>query len=414
MKILVHATLYPEGVGKKRANTTLFMHTYAAEWVRQGHQVLVIHHRVLFPKAMVAIGRRLLALPGMARAREFLDGYGDDPDADLVIDGVPVLRRAMYKLAPRSLFPRRLIRKRAALCREILARRNFRPDAVVCDFINPGLFVALEMDLKPIAAVLHRTCMEYFARRATARGALDAIRHSDMVAFRSGEGRRKFEARYFKPARGFLMPSGVPASRARPESEFTPRTGVRKFLCVARLTARKHVSAVVRAFGAVDAPGATLTIVGDGDQRELLADLAARQPNAAAIEFAGQLTREQVLARMADCDCFALVSERETFGMAYVEAMSTGAIPIGSVGEGIADIIDDGVNGLLSPAGDAAALEVRMRQLIALPAERVAALSRRAFDTTHALRDDLLAAAAIENLCGCEQAGRLQENGDAV
>jgi glycosyltransferase involved in cell wall biosynthesis len=66
----------------------------------------------------------------------------------------------------------------------------------------------------------------------------------------------------------------------------------------------------------------------------------------------------------------------EPLGSVVYEAMSMGRAIIGTVPGGHADMIEDGVTGLLVPAGDAAALRDAMEALIADPA-RCGALGRR-------------------------------------
>ena len=409
MKILIHATLCPEGEAEKRQNTTMFMHYYAAEWVKQGHEVLVVHHKVHFPRWMVRAGRIVGRMPGFSIIRDYLNGYGEDDDRSFERDGVPIVRMGLGKIIPRTLFSDRIIKQRARKVGEFLADRRFVPDIVLCDFINPGLFVALEMRTEitaPVCAVIHNTDEAYFHRPLTSKVALDAARRADALAFRSRHSADGFFQAFFTPESWFLMPSGIPANMMRKPESVIPRTRVRCFLCVARLVPSKRVDAVIRAFGALPYDDLALTIIGDGVERVSLLRLAAEQRNAAAISFLNDLTRKEVLAQMENADCFALVSERETFGMVYIEAMSTGAIPIGSTDEGASDFVRPGENGFLVPAGDCDALRARMEALIQMDEDQIAALSRAAADTTSGLRDDLLAGQAIEILQGYAQNAR--------
>lgn len=50
---------------------------------------------------------------------------------------------------------------------------------------------------------------------------------------------------------------------------------------------------------------------------------------------------------MNECDIFVLPSFDEGFGIVYLEAMSLKKPVIATVGEGISEIIQDGVNGFL-------------------------------------------------------------------
>lgn len=397
MNILIHATLYPEYEAGKRPNTTLFIHYYAAEWIKQGHNVLVIHHKAVFPRAVVAACRLYarFPLPLAGRVRDYLDGYGVDGDADYLRDGVPVCRRSMTKPLPRTLYAPRAIRKRARACRQILEERNFQPDVVVADFINPGLFVAREMGHTPYVIALHDTDMGYLSRPHTRKATQAALQAATAIAFRSSQKEEFFRERYFAPAKSLQMPSGLPADFP---VEPRVRTQVRSFLCAGRMVHLKRMDTLIRAFGMLDHPQITLTLVGEGVEEENLRALAKAQPNGDRIHFAGRLPREKTLQAMREADCFALVSESESFGMTYVEALYTGAVVIGAPGQGGTAFIREGDTGYLIPSDDANGLAERMRALIDMDEAAVSALSRRAADSVAHLRDDRLAAAAAEEL----------------
>lgn len=70
------------------------------------------------------------------------------------------------------------------------------------------------------------------------------------------------------------------------------------------------------------------------------------------------------------CSIFVLPSRSEAMGRVLVEAMAAAKACIGSDVEGIPEVIDDGVNGLLFPAGDVAALSARLRLLMGDAATR--------------------------------------------
>ena len=406
MNILIHALLYPEYVDGKRPNTTLFIHYYAAEWVKQGHNVLVIHHKAVFPRWVVALcglyARTPLPLAG--RVRDYLDGYGVDEDAEFVRDGVKVVRRSIVKPLPRMLYGKKAVEKRAKLCEKILKDRNFRPDVVLADFLNPCLYVAEKMDIRPYGCAIHDTDMGYLSRSHTRAATRRALSRAGFVGFRGLAQQKEFCEKYFVPERSLLMPSGLPASLA---PRIRVREGVRAFLCAGRMVTRKHMDVLIRAFGKLDRPDARLVLVGDGVEEAALRALAAAQPNGDRIEFAGRKSREETLEEMAKADCFALVSQPETFGMVYVEAMATGAIPIAAKGEGGEAFIRDGETGYLTPPGDADALAARMRGLMDMDSGEVAEMSRRAEASVRDLRDDRLAAAAAEKLEAWSKAERV-------
>ncbi len=98
------------------------------------------------------------------------------------------------------------------------------------------------------------------------------------------------------------------------------------------------------------------------------------------VRFLGQLSREVVLSRYQQYGIFILpVRWPEPFSMSLVEAMARGVAVIASREGGNPEIVEDGVNGLLVPAGDSRALAAAVRRLARDPQ-----LSRQL--VSHALR----------------------------
>lgn len=69
-------------------------------------------------------------------------------------------------------------------------------------------------------------------------------------------------------------------------------------------------------------------------------------------------------------DAKVLASEREGFGIAIIEAMACGVVPVRTPVEGATDQIEDRVNGLLFPVGDDGALADHLRFLMDHPDQR--------------------------------------------
>ena len=75
-----------------------------------------------------------------------------------------------------------------------------------------------------------------------------------------------------------------------------------------------------------------------------------------AWSFAASCRTDETMARMAQSEIFLLPSVDEGFGIAYIEAMASGCVAIGTQGEGISSVITTGENGFLVPPLDTDAI----------------------------------------------------------
>jgi glycosyltransferase involved in cell wall biosynthesis len=93
-------------------------------------------------------------------------------------------------------------------------------------------------------------------------------------------------------------------------------------------------------------PGASLRIVGDGDDRARLEDKAASLTLDGRVTFLGRLDEEALQREYQRCTAFVMPSRDEGFGFVFVEAMRAARACVGSHGAA-AEIIADGETGLL-------------------------------------------------------------------
>jgi glycosyltransferase involved in cell wall biosynthesis len=120
-------------------------------------------------------------------------------------------------------------------------------------------------------------------------------------------------------------------------------------LYVGRLAAEKNVPLALRAFDAVLArrPDARLVVVGDGPLRRAL---QAGHPH---VHFVGVQRGRELAAHYASADVFLFPSLSETFGNVTLEALASGLAVVAFEVAAAGELIRDGRNGLLAPAGDA-------------------------------------------------------------
>jgi glycosyltransferase involved in cell wall biosynthesis len=100
----------------------------------------------------------------------------------------------------------------------------------------------------------------------------------------------------------------------------------------------------------------TLTIIGDGTDREALEHAIAAEGVAHLIELRGAQPTANVYQAMQTHHVLLLPSNFEGLPLVLLEAQANGCVPIASRLPGITDAaLEEGVSGLLAPPGDATA-----------------------------------------------------------
>ncbi|HYJ34465.1 MAG TPA: N-acetyl-alpha-D-glucosaminyl L-malate synthase BshA [Candidatus Binatia bacterium] len=181
-----------------------------------------------------------------------------------------------------------------------------------------------------------------------------------------------------------VIPNFVDTERYAPRAssdcrrERYAKKGERILVHISNFRPSKRVSDAVRVFAAVrrEVP-AVLLMVGDGVERSQSREVAVELGVERHVRYLGQMDAvEDVLG----CgDLFLLPSEHESFGLAALEAMSSGVPVIGTTAEGLPELIRPGETGYLLPVGDVEGMSRRAIEVLsdARKHEAMAAASRR-------------------------------------
>jgi 2-deoxystreptamine N-acetyl-D-glucosaminyltransferase/2-deoxystreptamine glucosyltransferase len=130
-----------------------------------------------------------------------------------------------------------------------------------------------------------------------------------------------------------------------------------------RVTRQKSLEAGLEAVARTD--GVTLLVVGDGPELEAARRRAAELGLDGRARFLGSRPRHEVLELLHAADGLLLPSSWENFPHAVVEALAVGSPVIATSVGGVAEVVSDGVNGLLVPPGDVAALAAAVERFFA-------------------------------------------------
>jgi teichuronic acid biosynthesis glycosyltransferase TuaC len=120
-------------------------------------------------------------------------------------------------------------------------------------------------------------------------------------------------------------------------------------LSVGNLIPVKGHELLLKAFAAIQNqfPELSLEIIGDGPERARLQRFSNEQGVAGRVHFRGRQSRQQVADAMRRAAIFALPSRYEGLGCVYLEAMAAAKPVIACLGQGIDEVIEQGVNGCL-------------------------------------------------------------------
>ena len=137
-------------------------------------------------------------------------------------------------------------------------------------------------------------------------------------------------------------------------------------LYLGKLTPRKRVDVLLRAFALSVAADARLAIAGnDMGTRRSLEHLSSALGLGDRVVFTGLLRGAARLEALADADVLVYPSADEVFGLVPLEALLTGTPVVVADDSGCGELIGRLGGGVVTPLGDPEALAAAIRQVLA-------------------------------------------------
>jgi glycosyltransferase involved in cell wall biosynthesis len=206
-----------------------------------------------------------------------------------------------------------------------------------------------------------------------------AVRHADAVRTVSPYTSTLVGAYGVEPADSFPAYMDLFPFLERPPVPLPERPSV---LFVGVLEANKDVDGLAAAWRRVAErlPHARLHVVGTGAKSDVVQRLVTDLPGQTT--WTPSLTSAEVAAALDDATALVLPSRSEGLGRVVIEALCRSRPVVGSRVGGIADLIDDGVNGLLVEPGDVDALAAALERVLGdrQVAERLSNAARSSVD----------------------------------
>ena len=184
----------------------------------------------------------------------------------------------------------------------------------------------------------------------------------------SAEVRQELAATFtLKPQQLVTLPNPVDLTYPHDDQPTNPLPPSRFIVTIGRLNVQKNLPMLINAYAeAAELP--PLYIIGNGSEKAALLDIVKKHDLLDKITFYDH--EAHVLAWMRAADFFVLSSSWEGFGHVIVEAMSQGCPVIATSCSGPVEIITNGIDGLLIPIDDQAALTKSMEELATNPTYR--------------------------------------------
>lgn len=189
------------------------------------------------------------------------------------------------------------------------------------------------------------------------------LKHASAVVVNSSATEKACRKIY--PGRDYpIIPMGIDLKRFKPANLPKPKAKL-SVLFVGRLSQEKGVIYLLRAISEIPSKkraGITVTLVGDGPEKENLAEFIQKNNLTDVVRMAGWIDNDKLPEFYNSSDIFvgpSIVDEQgweEAFGLVFAEAAACGLPVIATKTGGIFDIVKDGETGFLVDDKDSSAI----------------------------------------------------------
>lgn len=249
-------------------------------------------------------------------------------------------------------------------------------------------------------AVLTKKIYSVFFRQKLEK----TYKKADLIAARSPVLKNKIES-IIPEAKGktFIAYSGVDDELADNVNDYNAKcldfiyNKELSVTAVASLIKRKNIDIIIKGLAELKDRNFFLRIIGDGAERNNLQKLVKELKLEKNIKFMGNIKRNEVFDYLKKSSVFILLSENETFGLSYLEAMAALNIVIAAENDGIDGILKDGNNAfLITP--DSKRLKDCINKIMNLDKQQIENLYSNIKNTVNEYRQSKAAYNYLENI----------------
>lgn len=393
MKILMITSVYKDYSLGKRDTSTNIVNSFVTEWVKQGHEVIVIHNSHCYPRIIYYIPKKIREL--LASKMGFsIDDYDVINNKVYNDNGARIYRIKIKKFIPHHTPSKRAINVQIRRIINILQNENFSPDVITGHWASPQMEIISNLKKRyncRTAVVLHGTTYIDTKNFATK----EYLKGIDNLGTRSRTQSVMVKDILDLDYNPFVCYSGVPdlyiKSNKLNLSKFQNIT-TWQFIYVGRLVAYKNIDATIKALSRLpEKVEWEFTIVGEGGERAKLEKLCKDCKCESKVHFLGKVSRDMVMDLLKKAHIFVMISTNEIFGLSYLEAMAASCITIGSINGGIDGVINNKINGLLCNEGDVDNLYKLIKLILTMKEPELMKIVDNAYSTANKYSDSAVA-----------------------
>lgn len=379
MNILMLTPVYPGP--KVDKSYTKVVHYFTKEWSSIGENVQVVAVPSFFPSVYYRIPVWLrskltkwfnIVVPSQRNSKISI----------YEIDNVSVLSIPLFKILPHYSYSNKILKKANKIIIDYLNKKNFCPDIIVAHWIQPSAYFisALKKVYNcPTVLVQHGYSFNHNC---------EYLEDVDIWGYRNEKTRDAISQNLPLAEIGFRCYSGVPKDFLKPMIKREWKS-TNRYVFIGTFIPLKFPDITIDALETYYNPDNSfhLSMVGDGPLLNKLKTSTQKGKYRNNICFYGRIDRSKIIEILDQSDVFIMISENEAYGLSYIEAMARGCIVIASEGEGMAGIIENGVNGYLCEAGNKDELMKIIEIINLLSPEQRSDISKNARATAEKLSD---------------------------
>lgn len=364
LRILVLAGGFPKEYDKKDGN---YVFEQVSEMKKLGHDILVVSPTMYFPSFL----KKYDKISRFITSKQY------------IYDGIDVIAPKMFVYYPTSRYwtkyPRIFVGIYSlTVMRTIQHILKEHPYDIVYSMgsvLEAGIVIKLKQVMPEQrfvyiehSASISESLKEYKRYRLFYNCLVDAV---DAMIFVSSKQKESIEAFVDLDHKYKILHNGF-RGLAQSDSRIVQKK-IFTIISVGFLEERKGYRYSIEALSMLAKEGYSFkyVVIGDGKEKDKYVNMVMEYGIEKNVEFKGRLQHDQVLEEMQSSDLFLLPSWNEAFGIVYLEAMSCGIPVVGTLCEGIEDIIVNNKNGFLVRKQDSYSIYRIIKLLIDNPTERI-------------------------------------------